>query len=66
MNTCDHGHDTTHEVRLLPYGGGGNIIVCLTHYNVEMKYRRERNRELGDANQFDLPTWHALKVYSPD
>ena len=52
-NQCDHGHSTTEQVRLLPYGGGGNLIVCKHHYQKEIAER-------GDEN---LPKWEDLKIY---
>ena len=60
INTCDHGHEGTFEVRLLPYGGGGNIITCFGHYIKEMAFRKER---IAAGVDFDLPTWESLKIY---
>ena len=51
------------EVRRLPLCGGGNLILCKTCYRNEMAFRRDRNRELGKADRFDLPAWKTLKVY---
>jgi len=78
MNTCDHGHDTSEEVRLLPFGNG-NLILCRKHYNDEMKFRREENQEkfpsrifwendttlrnIPHVNAYETPSWYNLKVY---
>ena len=62
---CDGDHCTTNagEVRLLPTGGGGNAILCADCYAHELAWRRERNKELGEDAQFDLPPWITLSVY---
>ena len=62
---CDGSHCkcSDGEVRLLPYGGGGNMIYCHACYLHEMSYRRQRNRDLGDPNAFQLPKWEDLEVY---
>jgi hypothetical protein len=57
----DHCRKEIGEVRLLPIGGDGNIIVCQSCYAHEMKYRR--NRIALDKVEFDLPKWEALKLY---
>jgi hypothetical protein len=67
LNTCDHGHDTTEEVRVLPISeNGGNAIICRAHYHEEMRFRLYRNRELEDFAKFDLPRWEDLKVYNSE
>ena len=58
-NQCDHGHETIQQVRLLPYGGGGNIIVCKLHYLKEIKFRSEMGWE-------EKPSWESLKIYEND
>ncbi len=62
---CDGGvcRSTRGEVRTLPYGGGGNLILCRACYEHEIQYRRERNKELAESCRFDLPTWDSLRVY---
>ncbi len=62
---CDGSHCkvVNGEVRLLPYGGGGNMIYCRACYEHEMSYRRERNRDMG-YQAFELPKWEDLKVYT--
>jgi hypothetical protein len=61
---CDgSGPHASGAVRVLPYGGDGNLILCHSCYMREMQYRRERNRELGQDCQFELPAWNDLRVY---
>lgn len=64
-NNCDGTHCWAEdgEVRVLPLGGGGNLILCRSCFEYEIRYRKERNKELGTAAQFDLPVWESLKVY---
>lgn len=59
-NSCDHGHQTCDEIRSLPIGGGGNVLVCKKHYNKEMEFRRER---ISCGIPFDLPSWEKLTLY---
>ena len=65
MNQCDHGHEIEHEVRLLPTGDSGNIILCAYHWAKELQWRRMRNKELEKRNHFELPGWFSLKLYDP-
>jgi hypothetical protein len=51
------------QVRVLPTGGDSNAILCHTCFDYEIRFRRERNRELSDDCKFDLPSWDSLKVY---
>lgn len=64
---CDGEHCLTVEgiVRVLPTGGDGNAILCRKCYEVEMAFRRDRNRELAPECQFLLPPWYTLKIYDP-
>ena len=65
MNHCDHGHATSGEVRLLPYGTqGGNMILCRRHHAVEIEARVEANatRHPRDDQQ-PTPAWEELEVY---
>lgn len=57
---CWHSHG---EVRVLPAGGSSNLILCRACYEHELSFRRERNRDLGTAFKFELPTWDSLEVY---
>lgn len=62
--TMNDDHDRPcSEIRVLPVGGGGNALVGLASYRQEIAFRKGRNRELGDAERFDLPTWDSLRVY---
>mgnify|MGYP001617986761 CR=1 FL=1 len=60
MNQCDQGHETKEEIRSLPIGGQGNILVCKEHYRKEIEFRKYR---ILEGVPFDLPKWEALKVY---
>jgi len=51
------------EVRLLPIGGDGNLILCFSCYNYEINYRKDRNKSLSKENQYKLPAWEDLQVY---
>lgn len=51
------------EVRVLPTGPDSNAILCFDCFIWELKWRRERNKELAKANQFKRPKWTSLKVY---
>ena len=56
----DYGVVST-EVRFLPYGGDGNIIVSRVSYDKEMKFRKERNKTV--CSPYDIPSWESLEVY---
>ena len=60
--TDDHGFECT-EVRVLPYGGGGNILCGRQGYEREIAFRKSRIKA-GVA--FDLPAWESLKIYFPN
>ena len=62
---CDNDKctDPKGEVRVLPTGEQGNAILCRDCFRHELRFRVERNRELGEGCKFDLPTWDSLKVY---
>ena len=51
------------EVRLLPTGGDSNAILCKACFNHEIRWRVERNKDLGITFQFKLPKWEELKIY---
>lgn len=51
------------EVRVLPTGGDGNLILCRACFHYELAFRRERNLDLSKDCQFELPEWKSLKVY---
>ena len=52
---CDHGHQAD-EIRRLPTGGEGAMLVCRRHYNEEMTYRATS----GFASLQKFPTWASL------
>lgn len=60
--TDDFDHEVT-EARVLPIGGGGNIICGRVGYEREMANRRAMNKRNGSAGQWDLPAWESLRVY---
>ena len=63
---CDGSHcrEETGEVRVYPIGGGGNIILCLTCWAHENKYRHERaaSGKVDPAN-FPQQDWGKAEVY---
>ncbi len=63
-NMCDGDRCRSNvgEVRVLPTGGGGNLIVCRACFDHEIDFRRTRNKELG-REAFEIPRWHDLQVY---
>ena len=64
VNHCDHNHVTADEVRLLPTGGDGNMLVCYAHYLQEMVFRKEMIRTGYWAPAVaEFPVWESLKVY---
>jgi len=65
---CDGGYCDRNEgeVRVLPTGGEGNMILCFACYRAEITWRKQRNRELSPDCQFALPSWDSLKVYPKD
>ena len=58
----DHGRPCG-EVRVLPIGGSGNILVGAVSFLQEMAFRRERIRA---GAPFDLPSWASLEIYFRD
>lgn len=50
------------EVRKLPSGRDGNMILCHECYLNEIKYREEMNAKYGE-NRFYLPSWESLEIY---
>ena len=64
QNNCDgSGPHTDGDVRVMPTGGDGNLILCLRCWMRENAWRAERNRELGKDAWFDLVEWQNAKVY---
>jgi len=62
-NSCDGGDmcngQTDNETRLLPIGGGGNLILCRECYGVELEFRLNR---IMEGVEQDMPTWESLEV----
>lgn len=63
---CDCCQKFHAEVRLLPTGGGGNMIAC---HDCFLKAMRDRHRDAetygGKLSDQWNPAWHDLKVYDP-
>lgn len=61
---CDgsHCYRTEGEVRLLPYGGDGNMIFCIDCFIHEINWRRHSNMEAG-KQLYEIPVWRSLKIY---
>jgi hypothetical protein len=55
-----HCTSETEEVRVLPYGGGDNVILCNACFRYELNYRRD---EIRRGRQFELPAWSDLELY---
>ena len=67
QNNCDgSGPHAVGDVRVMPTGGDGNLILCLCCWLKENTYRIERNRELGKFAQFDIIEWQNAKRYDTD
>ena len=62
---CDEGHCSFSqgEVKLLPLPGDANLILCRSCHSHEIRWRRERNRELSQEARFPLPEWESLTKY---
>ena len=56
---CDHNH-LAGDIRRLPAGGEGAMLVCRRHYNEEMTYRATS----GFAALQEFPTWASLAPYA--
>ena len=61
---CDWGHETN-EARILPTGGGGNMILCHYHFGKEMKIRKQRNLEADDSI-CRIEKWENLRIYKEE
>lgn len=63
---CDNDKclSATGEVRVLPTGGDGNLILCRACFEHELRFRVTRNRYLSPDCRFALPSWESLKVYN--
>lgn len=65
-NYCDSDKcvSATGEVRVLPQAGNGNSILCRACHAYELRWRKDRNRELSSDAQYTLPAWESLAIYS--
>ena len=67
QNNCDgSGPHSLGDVRVMPMGGGGNLILCLRCWMKENTYRIERNRDLADFAKFEIIDWQNAKKYGGD
>ncbi len=73
LNTkCDGANciSSSGEVRLIPVSPDpfhGNMILCRTCFDHEMRNLRESNHRLHHDKQVVLPKWNNCKVYvNPD
>ena len=64
-NNCDGSNCKfqTGTVKYIPLSDGG-LILCMSCYQHEMMWRRERNKELSKENRFDIPDWKQLETYT--
>lgn len=62
-NCCGSGPHVIGAVRVMPIGGGGNLILCSACWKRELRWREERNRELDEFAKFDLLPWKDAKLY---
>lgn len=53
--------EDTAETRRLPTGGNSAVILCKACYSHEIRFREERNGELG-FKAFELPAWESLEI----
>jgi hypothetical protein len=60
----DRCRTQTGEVRVLPVGGNGNAILCISCFIHEMKFRRRFNLEAGADCALPLVKWESLKIYN--
>lgn len=67
MITDDYGYEC-HETRLLPLGGGANIICSRRGFDREIAFRKKRNSSRVNpvATPFLFPAWEDLEVYQTE
>lgn len=56
MKYCDFGHEAK-KVRRLDTGGGSGAFLCKKHWEQEMRWRKQRNKELEKRNMFSIRKW---------
>lgn len=57
VNVCDYNGHQAKNVKRLDTGGGSGVFLCRTHWNKEMKWRKERNKSLAKENKFEIISW---------
>lgn len=63
---CDgSGPHSRGEVRVYPLGSGGNLILCVSCWVRENKYRFERGKETN-ADLWPQENWDTAKKYGED
>ena len=61
INSCDGGHLTKEEVRVMPIGKDANAIVCNKCFEKETKFQKYKEKKYGTI--FTFPKWEDLKIY---
>lgn len=59
INYCDYGHETSEETRMLPIGGGANVIVCRKHYWEERNEQRKQAQAEAGRMGWSFSRWLA-------
>lgn len=54
LGFCDYGDMEQKPVRRLELSGGAGVYLCKEHWDIEMKFRKERNKNLHDNAKFDI------------
>jgi len=57
------GPHTTSDLRLMPYGGGRNVL-CRSCWSGELYWRQIMNLEGGNDELYELPAWETAEVYA--
>lgn len=67
-NHCDGSgpHTGPAEVRLMPLGGGANLILCQACWSRENRYRYERGRETGAPENWPPANFNTAKIYAKE
>lgn len=55
---CKHSDGEVRILRIVQ----SNVHLCRACYDIEVRWRRERNMALAVAARFDLPAWESLEV----
>lgn len=63
LRVDDYGFKSN-DVRILPTGGGSNIICSYRTYLKEIRFRKKRNKNLEPFCKFDIPSWESLEKYN--